>query len=250
LPFEDATSLEFFSKKHDASLFAFGNHSKKRPDNLIIGRTFNNALLDMVEFGVENYEDMVRSTSKLNMLGSKPLFLFQGDHFVNNETMKDVQNVLLDFFNGERPKSLNLLGVDHVIVFTATSETTMHFSHYRVNQTPTAKSPKIELENIGPSMDLRIKRTRFASDQLKKDAFFVPQALRKSKNRNKNITFDELGAKEGRIHVRQEKLDKIALRRFDTTKRDMPTQTKITRKVDQIDSFEKTEQSLRKKKKL
>ena len=34
-PFENATQLEFFCKKTDASLFAFGNHSKKRPDNLV-----------------------------------------------------------------------------------------------------------------------------------------------------------------------------------------------------------------------
>ena len=35
-PFENATQLEFFCKKTDSSLFAFGNHTKKRPDNLVI----------------------------------------------------------------------------------------------------------------------------------------------------------------------------------------------------------------------
>ncbi len=30
-PFEDATQLERFGKKKDASLFAFGSHNKKRP---------------------------------------------------------------------------------------------------------------------------------------------------------------------------------------------------------------------------
>jgi ribosome production factor 2 len=29
-PFEDATSIEFFSKANDASLFVFASHSKKR----------------------------------------------------------------------------------------------------------------------------------------------------------------------------------------------------------------------------
>ncbi len=36
-PFEDETSLEFFSVKNDAALFAYGSHSKKRPNNLVIG---------------------------------------------------------------------------------------------------------------------------------------------------------------------------------------------------------------------
>lgn len=40
------------------SLFCFGNHQKKRPNNLIFGRMFDWQLLDMVEFGVVDYEPM------------------------------------------------------------------------------------------------------------------------------------------------------------------------------------------------
>ena len=54
-PFEDATKMEFFCQKNDASLFMFGNHNKKRPHNLILGRMFDAHLLDMVELGVENF---------------------------------------------------------------------------------------------------------------------------------------------------------------------------------------------------
>ena len=57
-PFEDVSKIEFFSQKCDASLFAFGSHNKKRPDNLVIGRMFDHQLLDMVEFGVSNYSKM------------------------------------------------------------------------------------------------------------------------------------------------------------------------------------------------
>ena len=39
-PFEDMSKVEFFSKKHDSSLFALGNSNKKRPDNLILGRLY------------------------------------------------------------------------------------------------------------------------------------------------------------------------------------------------------------------
>ena len=51
-PFEDATPLEFLCQKNDASLFAFGTHSKKRPHNLVFGRLFDHHILDMVETGV------------------------------------------------------------------------------------------------------------------------------------------------------------------------------------------------------
>jgi ribosome production factor 2 len=54
-PFEDASSLEFFAEKQDASLFVVGNHSKKRPNNLTFARMFDHKLLDMIEVGVTNY---------------------------------------------------------------------------------------------------------------------------------------------------------------------------------------------------
>jgi ribosome production factor 2 len=54
-PFDDASSLEFFSEKQDASLFVVGSHSKKRPNNLVFVRMFDHKLLDMVEVGVTNY---------------------------------------------------------------------------------------------------------------------------------------------------------------------------------------------------
>ena len=54
-PFEDQTSLEFFSKKSDSSLVAFGSHNKKRPHNLVLANMFDYSLLDMVEFGITNY---------------------------------------------------------------------------------------------------------------------------------------------------------------------------------------------------
>lgn len=63
--FTDFTSLEKFSQKEDASLFAFGNNNKKRPDNLILGRFYDYHMLDMVEFGVENFKAWTSSTDTL-----------------------------------------------------------------------------------------------------------------------------------------------------------------------------------------
>src|SRR5690349_13956090 len=45
LPFEDASKLEFLTKKNDGALFAFASHSKKRPNNLILGRTYDGHIL-------------------------------------------------------------------------------------------------------------------------------------------------------------------------------------------------------------
>lgn len=48
LPFEDKSELEKFCQKADASLFLFGSNSKKRPNNIVIGRTYDWKVLDMV----------------------------------------------------------------------------------------------------------------------------------------------------------------------------------------------------------
>lgn len=37
LPFEDILPVERLAHEHDASLFAYASHSKKRPNNLILG---------------------------------------------------------------------------------------------------------------------------------------------------------------------------------------------------------------------
>lgn len=37
-PFEDETPIEKMSQKLDTSLFLFGSHSKKRPNNIVIGK--------------------------------------------------------------------------------------------------------------------------------------------------------------------------------------------------------------------
>jgi ribosome production factor 2 len=38
-PFEDITAVEELSKKYDQALFAFCSHNKKRPNNVILGKS-------------------------------------------------------------------------------------------------------------------------------------------------------------------------------------------------------------------
>lgn len=57
-PFEDTSSLDFWSQKNDASLFVVGQSTKKRPDGMIFVRMFDYRVLDMCEVGIENYKAM------------------------------------------------------------------------------------------------------------------------------------------------------------------------------------------------
>ena len=57
-PFEDTTSLEFWSSKNDSSLFVVGQSTKKRPDGLTLVRMYDGKVLDMCELGVEKFVSM------------------------------------------------------------------------------------------------------------------------------------------------------------------------------------------------
>jgi len=61
-PFDAAStsvaSLEFWSQKNDASMFIFGQTTKKRPHGLTFVRMFDNKVLDMAEVGVESWTGM------------------------------------------------------------------------------------------------------------------------------------------------------------------------------------------------
>lgn len=82
----------------------FGSHSKKRPNNLVIGRTYDHHIYDLVELGVENFKSMESFSYGRKLaprLGSKPLFAFIGEGFESVEELKHLKEVLLDLFRGE-----------------------------------------------------------------------------------------------------------------------------------------------------
>ena len=63
-PFEDVNGLEAMANKQNCNLFLCGTHQKKRPDNLVFGRLFSSHVLDMFEFGVDNYEPISSFNAK------------------------------------------------------------------------------------------------------------------------------------------------------------------------------------------
>ena len=58
-PLEDETGIENLCRSKRAGLFAFGTENKKRPNNVVLGRTYDEHLLDMVEVGITKFESML-----------------------------------------------------------------------------------------------------------------------------------------------------------------------------------------------
>uniref|UniRef100_A0A2K6U720 Ribosome production factor 2 homolog n=1 Tax=Saimiri boliviensis boliviensis TaxID=39432 RepID=A0A2K6U720_SAIBB len=147
-PFQDQTSLEFFSNKSDCSLFMFCSHNKKWPNNLVTGHMYDYHMLGMIELGIENFVSLKDINRTLN--GTKPMLIFAGDDF-------DVTEDYRRFFRGPTVSDIRLAGLEYILHFTALNGK-IYFRSYK------------------------LLRTHLASDDFYKFSMKMPKAL-KSKRR-------------------------------------------------------------------
>lgn len=215
-PFEDQSSVEFLSQANDASLFCYGSHSKKRPNNIVLGRLFDYQMLDMIELAIDmkTFKSMKDFPTRKNMLriGSKPMFVFAGEEFENNPDFSLAKNLILDFFRGDVLDKINLAGLDRVIVCTAVKDK-IHFRHYGIGLKKSgSKYPKVELELAGPSIDFGIRRTVTAPPSVRANALRKPKKMASKKR--KNMERGLLGDKMGRVHMEKQNLQELDLARM------------------------------------
>ncbi|KAI0564716.1 Ribosome production factor 2-like protein [Gracilaria domingensis] len=218
LPFEAGgeAHLESLARLNDCSLLAVVNNNKKRPHNIVFGRTFGFRILDMLEFGISNYTPLAKFRTLKSSPGSKPMLLFNGDDFGATETTKSIRSLFLDIFRGhDDVVGLNLAGVDRVIIFTLRGERKVLFRQYAVElrKQKESKLPRVVLKEAGPRFDLELRRSRVASEALMKSAMKRPRDpafVRKVKN----VSRDDIGDKKGRIHIDRQDLSKLALARM------------------------------------
>lgn len=147
--FENVTPVENFCKKHECSLFIMGNHNKKRPDNIVLGRMFDNSLLDMVELGVDAYKGLKEFNESVT-LGLKPCIFFAGPSWESTPEMKSLQSLLIDLFQREKAKAIRLQGLEHVVMFIAKPDGKILFRSYKVLLKKSGqRTPRVEIEEIG-----------------------------------------------------------------------------------------------------
>jgi len=208
-PFDDASSLEFYSHTSDASLFMLASHSKKRPHNITMGRFFDYHLLDSIELGIYDYKPIDDfKSSNYPMLGSKPAFTIIGAEFQNNEKYSLVANLFIDFFRGEVIDQINLKGIDHVISLSVATNGMLQFRHYAVVMKKSgSRVPLVELHEVGPSIDFIWRRSQFGAESLRKEALMRPRILDVKKK--KNVKQNQFQDKVGTVHVGSQKLNVI-----------------------------------------
>ncbi|GFQ91595.1 ribosome production factor 2 homolog [Trichonephila clavata] len=216
-PMEDASPLEFYCGKKDASLFMFGSHNKKRPNNLVAGRLFNHNILDIFEFGMEEFKPMKDFKVSKIARGTKPMLLFT-DGFDETQDTKRLKNFFIDFFRGPVIEKINLKGLEHLLVFSLVNKKIL-FRSYRVDmkKDEDSKVPLVELTEVGPHMNLTVRRTNLADEELFKASCQQPKQLKPTKVKNKSK--DPFGTKLGRIHMERQDYSKLQTRKLKGLKK-------------------------------
>jgi len=218
-PFENPKDIEYLTMKNDCSLFAFGSKSKKRPFRLLMGRCFDHSILDMQEFAVSGYKPVSKFSKVVKQsFGSDPLVIFQGSGFDQDDALKKVKNLLLDFFRAPPDDTIALSALEHVVVFsvldpprafgTEEPPKVVNMRHYRIELKKSGtKIPRVELVEIGPACDLKLDRSRWSDPAVFKAACKRPKEVTPKKV--KNVSTDALGNTRGRLRIEPQNFNKI-----------------------------------------
>merc|ERR1719320_881438 len=211
-PFEDISTIENTCKNTDSSLFLYTGHIKKRPHHLVLGRCFNFQMLDMYELMIQPDTFLLYSYFDVDVSGCKSAIVFQGAKWEEDQYSK-LKNLFVDFLRGETYEALNLAGFDRAYVLTANEDGLILFRNYKINVgRDTSGKNSVNIAETGPRVDFKLKREDHAAHEVQKQAIRIPKQLRKGKK--KNISYDGLGTKHGRIHMERQNIDTAALRKF------------------------------------
>ncbi|KAK5127020.1 hypothetical protein LTR85_008379 [Meristemomyces frigidus] len=228
-PFEDPSSLEFFSEKNDASMMVYASHSKKRPHCMTIVRFFGFKVLDMVEMNVEaeTMRTLAQFKNAKAAVGLKPLLSFSGSAFEsptpNAYTL--AKSIFLDLFKGPDVQNIDVEGLQYMIHFSVDEEEReevkpqIHMRCYliRTKKNPNSTTPRVEVEEMGPRIDFRMGRIKEADPDMLKEAMRKPKS--QEPKTKKNVETDIIGDKVGRIHLGKQDLSELQTRKMKGLKR-------------------------------
>lgn len=132
LPFESAQLIEKKCQNQNCSLFGFGSHSKKRPHNLILGRTYDKQVLDMAELTIKDYSPLHSFKGSETPKDMKPVLIFQGSVWETSAHLRTLKSIFHDFFRFSSAESVSIKAIRRMLVFGATDETVIWMKHYEV----------------------------------------------------------------------------------------------------------------------
>jgi len=110
-------------------------------------------------------------------------------------------------------EDVNISELKRVCIISAGENKVIKFRSYQIDKVdPYLVQKGIELKEVGPSLDLKVRRIKLGSSELYKLACKQPKVLRPHKV--KNIETNVLGEKRGRVHVGRQDVNNMALKPY------------------------------------
>ena len=175
---------------------------------------------------------------------------FASELFDTHPQFIQVKSLLMDFFNAEVIDSICLAGLEHVISVSlapapaglvnaaegdqdqelegAKDPTTLPKIHLRTYTVRLLSSgtriPRVELDPMGPFLDLSVRRHQRADPELWKVAMKRPRLKKQDVEkglgkRKRNLEVDEMGDLRGRLHVAKQDLGRLQTRKMKGLKK-------------------------------
>ena len=129
--------------------------------------------------------------------------LFQGELFETDPAWIRLKNLLVDLFGGRPTKSIDVKGLDHALVFTSYMNSTMSMTIYELNE----GVPKL----TDFSTTLKLRRQNNADSSVFGLACRIPKKA--SQKKKKNVTTNAMKETRGQIHVKQQDIKTLALKK-------------------------------------
>ena len=172
-------------------------------------------------------------------VGVKPLLAFSGSRWEAPvpDAYTLAKNLFVDFFRGEEVASVDVEGLQLLIHFSVGEEKggeegkqVVHLRCYKLlTKRSGQRVPRVEVEEIGPRVDMRIGRVREAEKGMWKES--MKRAKGGEQRVKKNVDMDSVGDKIGRIHLGRQDLSDLQTRKMKGLKRGRDTDGEVDGEV-------------------
>ena len=147
----------------------------------------------------------------------RPFLVFQGDLWETDDSFKKMRNLFNDFFfENDKIEGIEINNFLKVIIsFTVLEDKRILMKTFECKvegKDILEDDGKLVVEEFGPNAELVLRRSSFADADLWRKSTKVPKP--KKKKEKKNIKYDEIGNKKGKLYV-----DKQDLKRMPSKKR-------------------------------
>ncbi|XP_053993066.1 ribosome production factor 2 homolog isoform X2 [Hylaeus volcanicus] len=199
--------------------------TKEHPSRLIMGRIFDDKVLDLYECDVQDFVSLQTFVKKAQpVYGTKPLVISLGAEFETCETFQKFRNFLIDFFVVGSPQKVLAKGLDQIIAIIATPGATpsslkVSIRRYKASQAifSTTQLSDNCLDEVGPSFTLCLSQHMLPETHSWRSATKQPKALKPKKT--KNISTNNMRETLGCVHVGVQDLKGLNTRHYHKNKR-------------------------------